>query len=186
MGVDEKLRRLWVDGMHAEKDQSASNDRFLLGKYLKVRSGFANAGFGPGDFGALLSDWDHANVDGWDDDKLEREVARIWVRCDWAETHRRDPNRVFDDLGDEPDDRSDGSPQPAKTTAPKLRVVTARIDSSTIPTREWLIHPRLPIRDVAQCVGEPGVSNSTFALSAGGGNPPRGHSPWQGCDRQSR
>lgn len=47
---------------------------------------------------------------------------------------------------------------------PKLTVVRGLVAAAALPVREWLVCPRLPIGDVAQCVGEPGVSKSTFAL----------------------
>jgi hypothetical protein len=45
-----------------------------------------------------------------------------------------------------------------------LRIVIGRINSKTLPVRKWLVWPRLPIGNVVQCVGEPAVNKSTFAL----------------------
>lgn len=45
-----------------------------------------------------------------------------------------------------------------------LHVVTGLINPKSLPVREMLIEPRLPIGDVTQCVGEPGISKSTFAI----------------------
>ena len=45
-----------------------------------------------------------------------------------------------------------------------LSVVDGLVNYKSIPVREHLIEPRLPIGDVTQCVGEPGISKSTFAI----------------------
>ncbi len=75
----------------------------------------------------------------------------------------------FDTLADEPgvfDRAANRETLPAPTTPEALGLVVVRglIDAQTLPVREWLVAPRLPIGDVAQCVGAPGVSKSTFAL----------------------
>lgn len=49
-------------------------------------------------------------------------------------------------------------------TSTGLQVVTGLINPKSLPVREMLIEPRLPIGDVTQCVGEPGISKSTFAI----------------------
>lgn len=43
-------------------------------------------------------------------------------------------------------------------------MVRGIVETKAISVREMLIEPRLPIGDVTQCVGEPGVSKSTFTL----------------------
>lgn len=53
---------------------------------------------------------------------------------------------------------------PSPPARRELRVVRGLVNPRSIPVRKWLIHPRLPIGDVTQCVGEPGISKSTFAI----------------------
>jgi hypothetical protein len=52
--------------------------------------------------------------------------------------------------------------QPA--TLPDLCVVSGVVEAANLPVRQWVIYPRFPLGDVAQIVGEPGVSKSTFAI----------------------
>ncbi len=45
-----------------------------------------------------------------------------------------------------------------------LCVVRGLVNPQKIGVRQWLVQPRLPIGDVCQCTGEPGISKSTLAL----------------------
>lgn len=58
----------------------------------------------------------------------------------------------------------DGAPINLPVSLGALRVVTGVVNAKALPVRRWLVQPRLPIGDVFQLVGEPGVSKSTFAL----------------------
>ena len=81
------------------------------------------------------------------------------------------PEDFFDDLGDVPTAPNanegaspfDVNPEPVPRF-PDLKIVSGVIDPKALPVREWLVQPRYPIGDVAQCVGEPGISKSTFML----------------------
>jgi len=55
-------------------------------------------------------------------------------------------------------------PVDLRATKRGLRVVRGIVEAKALPVREMLIEPRLPIGDVTQCVGEPGMSKSTFTL----------------------
>lgn len=99
-----------VDGMD-RKDTSRSAARFELAGWLKAGH------FVPEEFGALLYVWEHAGKPGdsladWSDDKLRREIARDWVNSP------EKPERLLDDLGDEPP-RDDTPPRPARGTWPE-------------------------------------------------------------------
>lgn len=50
------------------------------------------------------------------------------------------------------------------TSSSGVAVVCGAINPQPIGVREWLVAPRLPVGDVTQAVGAPGVSKSTFAL----------------------
>ena len=157
--IDEKLFRLWTDGEHDGKDQSASGRRFALAWRLKAAGNFT-----ADEFGALLWVWDHAVNAGEDvaDKITEREIARAW-----GNSSRPDPNpeEWFQVIADAPSIfPTVGETSTAPAAMPALGVITGLIEPTEIPVREWLVCPRLPIGDVAQCVGEPGISKSTFAL----------------------
>jgi hypothetical protein len=67
----------------------------------------------------------------------------------------------------QPDVWFSGAPAPEasrQASQRALRVVRGLVNPSSIPVREWLIQPRLPIGDVTQGTGEPGISKSTFTL----------------------
>lgn len=68
----------------------------------------------------------------------------------------------------QPSDWFDGATAPAgnlPVAGPAMRVVRGLIDPKTLPVRSWLVEPRLPIGDVFQLTGEPGVSKSTFMIN---------------------
>ncbi|WP_177282639.1 AAA family ATPase [Devosia enhydra] len=154
---DRALDRLWTSGMPSGRDKSASGARFELASRAK------RAGLNINEFGALLWVWEHATspgkprIDECEDPK--RDIARCWVNSPELRPEL-DPSDWFEDLGDEPEDTSDFP----TSNRVQLKVVSGRIEPAALPVRRWLIQPRLPIGDVAQCVGEPGVNKSTFAL----------------------
>lgn len=55
-------------------------------------------------------------------------------------------------------------PTPNRNAGPSLHIINGIVDARPLALREHLIWPRLPIGDATQCVGEPGVSKSTFAI----------------------
>lgn len=150
-----KLRELWEKGNHSGTDHSGSGRRFALASRLKQTGQFEI-----NEFGSLLWVWPHA-LNAGDDPEVkitEREIARCWAR---AETP---VPRVETDPADWYEVPATEAPAPRMASPLKLPVITGRVEASRLPVREWLISPRLPIGDVAQCVGEPGVSKSTFML----------------------
>ncbi len=117
----------------------------------------------------------------WDGDNDPARVEADWARMkppfsigvqflyELAERHSGGKFRAaeawFSEQPDSPAnpfDTPSGAPQPAPRL--ELRVVDGIVDAQRLPVREWLIQPRLPIGDVTQGVGEPGISKSTFAL----------------------
>lgn len=159
---DVTLKELWVTGEVPKlkdgkaPDRSGSGRRFALARLLHEAGGFD-----VNDFGALLWTWSHAVNPGEDhDDKItEREITRAWGNAEPAPRPALDPNDWFDVLGDPP------------TATPGVElaeddpdIVRGVVDASRIETRKWLMQPRLPLGDVTQIVGAPGVSKSTFML----------------------
>lgn len=160
------LRGVWESGRSSGENTTASAARHDLAKFLKARD------FMPDEFGALLWVWEHATGSGkprieeWDDYDIRREVARCWAN---SPTMVPDPGKWLEAITDDQiDARSDAVLFDPKREAlpplPDLVVVDGLIDAAAMPVREWLIQPRYPIGDVAQCVGEPGISKSTFML----------------------
>lgn len=162
-----KLRSLWETGVSTGKDRTASAARHDLAKFLKACGNFT-----PDEFGALLWAWEHTTSPGkpkigdWGDFDTRREIARCWIN---TPTIGPDPTKwleaITDDLDQTASDAALFDPKPeAPPALPDLVVVDGPIDAAAMPVRQWLVQPRLPIGDVAQCVGEPGVSKSTFML----------------------
>jgi hypothetical protein len=94
----------------------------------------------------------------WLVEKIREKVDPLYTLPDRAlsEKERRELLDIFDFR------RLDE--QPKSAAGLKLKIVTTRVDPKPIPVRQWIVSPRLPLGDVAQCVGEPGISKSTFAL----------------------
>lgn len=161
-----KLAALWDgDKSGIGKDDSGSAWRFSLA----VRLGPAG-GFTPQELGHLLWVWPHAVTPGKTRDQsiTAREIARCWLNG--SEQHQRKPMDAERWFEAQPDSEPSPFEVRAKNGAdadaalPDLCVVSGVVEAGALPVRSYLISPRLPVGDVAQCVGEPGISKSTFAL----------------------
>lgn len=107
----------------------------------------------PDGFETLKEAWDTgcvmtpAGVDALIGEEVER------VRSEPAPADDGDGSRAS-----HPADRAESAPVDG------LRVITGLVEAARLPVRRLLVAPRLPIGDVCQCVGEPGISKSTFTL----------------------
>lgn len=45
-----------------------------------------------------------------------------------------------------------------------LYTAAGPVAPSMIPVREWIVEPRIPLGDVTQCIGEPGIAKSTLVI----------------------
>ncbi|MGD9659196.1 MAG: hypothetical protein AB7U61_16430, partial [Methylocystis sp.] len=67
----------------------------------------------------------------------------------------------FEDLGDPEPEPPSASPNSSRSGPV---AITGRIDPQTIPLREFVIEPRIPVGDVSLHVGEPGANKSGMSL----------------------
>jgi hypothetical protein len=163
-----RFDRLLERGEHDGTDKSGSGRRFSLASWMHKLSGYCI-----NDYARVLGAWTLAiNPGDVLENKLtEREIARCWVNARPASSDEQ-AAAFFEKIGEHSSGSVPSTLAPSNSenlTAPRatksrLVTVSGRVEATSIPTREWVIHPRLQLYTVVQCVGEPGISKSTFGL----------------------
>ncbi|HEY8359115.1 MAG TPA: AAA family ATPase [Ramlibacter sp.] len=158
---NDRFREFWVNGTGETSGRKAALASFLgwRGVHVTVE-----------EFAQLMWCWGftHEGPEYCDSNLSARALARAYVntylnkipmREERDEQHDKlkvDVEKVFD--------RDAARSQALQDLMKGIYSVSKKIDPKTIPLREWLVSPRLPIGDAAQVAGEPGVSKSTFTL----------------------
>ncbi|WP_187972468.1 AAA family ATPase [Aquibium microcysteis] len=167
MSADARLAALW-EGDAAALSGTDTTDSAWLANLAARLGGSTVETFDVTEFGTLAAAWPKMA----DNDKhlSQRALSRAWgnVAAPMIERRRQDEEarqgiieRFFEPmLGAAATAEGPRGPKGSRG----LRIVTSLIEPASIPVREYLIEPRLPLGDVCQCVGEPGVSKSTLAL----------------------
>lgn len=155
------FREFWENGTEDTRGRKAKMAAFLAWRSIDVTAE---------EYAQLAYCWGftHEGPDYCDTNLSARALARAYVnvyQTDVAKRVARDEQRNAPSLDPEKFfDRNVEPSQELKDLLKGLHSVSGKIDPKTIPQREWLVSPRLPIGDVAQVAGEPGVSKSTFTL----------------------
>ncbi|GJD96545.1 AAA family ATPase [Methylobacterium iners] len=160
-----KLDELLREGAAAKKD----GDVTPSGLRASLVAHLSRGEFEAQDYACIA----HAWAPGWPtkggfDGLTERVLARDWGRCSVSPLINGetwfDPDATASP--DSPIASVAASKPPSVNVEPHPRPVplTRKPDVSTIPIRQWLVDPLLPLGDVAQLVGEPAINKSTFAL----------------------
>lgn len=146
--ADPTLVDLLAGKLPDDADDSGSGYRLLLATRLGRLGTFDAV-----EFASICHAWQFAHGANA---LTPRSLARDWVRFGEAQARliAEHVEEVVDEVG-----FADPTSAPAG-----MATVLDLVDPQSLPVREWLVAPRLPIGDVSQLVGEPGVSKSSLAL----------------------